>query len=262
MNFTEIFKFLSENYGGGGLVLSVLIILLFLFLPYLFNKSNKNMKDGFDTVSNKLTEAIKDENKELIKGLNENQKKLIDNQFDLFKDIITKQDQQHHEKLNTRDTISLPIQNKINHLKDFYKASRVCVFEFHNSLVNLNGLPFKWYDVIYESISKGVHPVSGETKNMPFNILLPIVLEINEGEIALFNKDNIEDFYNQSSVLYDFCIRKEINDLVVAPLINKDMQLIGALTLEYSGDNHLDYEHLVVDDVELEAHAISTLLEL
>ena len=64
MNFTEIFKFLSENYGGGGLVLSVLIILLFLFLPYLFNKSNKNMKDGFDTVSNKLTEAIKDENKD------------------------------------------------------------------------------------------------------------------------------------------------------------------------------------------------------
>ena len=195
-------------------------------------------------------------------GLNDNQKSLIDNQFKLFKDLLHNQSAEHNEKLNTRDTVSIPIQNKINHLKDFYKASRVSVFEFHNSLVNLNGLPFKWYDVIYESIAKGVQSVSAETKNMPFNILSPIVLEVNEGDIALFNKDTIDNFYNQSSVLYDFCLRHEINDLIVAPLINKDMQLFGILVLEYSGDNTLDYNGLNVDDVELEAHAISTLLEL
>lgn len=262
MNFTEIFKFLSESYGGGGLVLSVLIILLFLFLPYLFNKNNKNMKDGLNEVSNKLTDAIKEENKDLIKGLNNNQKSLIDNQFKLFNDLINNRQKEHIENLNNRDTVSIPIQNKINHLKDFYKASRVSVFEFHNSLVNLNGLPFKWYDVIYESITKGVSSISAETKNMPFNILIPIILQVNEGEIAIFNKDNIEDFYNQSSVLYDFCIKHEINDMIVAPLINKDMQLFGILVLEYSGNNHLDYSNLSVDDVELEAHAISTLLEL
>lgn len=220
------------------------------------------MKNGLKDVSAQLTNAIKEENKELIRGLNTNQTKLIDNQFNLFKDLIIQRDIEHQDKLNTRDTVSTPIQNKINHLKDFYKASRVCVFEFHNSLVNLNGLPFKWYDVIYESISRGVHPISYETKNMPSNILTPIITEINEGEIALFNSENIENFYNQSSVLYDFCQRKKINDLIVAPLMNKNMQLFGLLTLEYSNENHLDTDNLIIDDLELEAHAISTLLEL
>jgi hypothetical protein len=98
--------------------------------------------------------------------------------------------------LDTRDKISTPIQAKINHLKDFYRSSRVSVFEFHNSLVNLNGLPFKWYDLIYESVARGVHAVSYETRNMPFNILLPIITKVENGNTVLFNKDDIEK-YNQ-----------------------------------------------------------------
>ena len=96
---------------------------------------------------------------------------------------------------------------------------------------------------------------------MPFNILLPIITKVENGDTVLFTKEDIEDFYNQSSVLYDFCLKHNINDLIVAPLNNKDQQLIGLVVLEYSGDNHIDDE-VVIDDLELEAHAISTLLEL
>jgi hypothetical protein len=83
--------------------------------------------------------------------------------------------------LNIRDKVSIPIQDKINHLKDLYRASRVGVFEFHNSLVNLNGLPFKWYDLIYESIARNVRAMTMETKNMPYNILSPITMKIKYG---------------------------------------------------------------------------------
>jgi hypothetical protein len=163
--------------------------------------------------------------------------------------------------LNIRDNISGPIQSKINHLKDFYRCSRTSVFEFHNSLVNLNGLPFKWYDVIYESVARGVSAISYETRNMPFNIILPIIRKVENGDTVLFTKQDIEDFYNQSSVLYDFCEKHEITSLIVSPLINKDQQLIGLVVLEYSENNYID-DDIVIDDLELEAHAISTLLEL
>ena len=96
---------------------------------------------------------------------------------------------------------------------------------------------------------------------MPFNVLLPIIEKVENGNTVLFSKDDIEDFYNNSSVLYDFCLKHNINDLIVAPIINKSQQLIGLVVLEYSGDNHADRE-VVIDDLELEAHAISTLLEL
>ena len=261
MDFIKVFQFLTETYGYGGLVISILIVVLFLLLPYFFKKSDKKMHDGLKEVTTTLTSAIREENKELINGLKENQTKLIDNQFELVKNLLVDQKQEHDRNLKARDSISLPIQNKINHLKDFYRSSRVSVFEFHNSLVNLNGLPFKWYDLIYESVARGVHAVSYETRNMPFNILLPIIKKVESGNIVVFKKDDIEDFYNQSSVLHDFCLKHNINSLVAAPLINKNQQLIGLVVLEYSGDNHIDNE-VEIDDLELEAHSISTLLEL
>ena len=260
MNFVEFFKFLTDGYGYGGLVISILIVLLFMFLPYLFRKNNKEIKDGLKDVASSLTEAIKEENKELISGLNDSQTKLIDNQFELMRNLIVGQKMEHDRNLKTRDTISTPIQNKINHLKDFYRSSRASVFEFHNSLVNLNGLPFKWYDLIYESVAKGVPAVSYETRNMPYNVLSPITIKVVTGDTILFTREDIESFYDQSSVLYDFCIRHNINELVVAPLLNKDSLLIGLLVLEYSESNH--FGNIDIEELELEAHAISTLLEL
>lgn len=79
MDFTKIFQFLTETYGYGGLIISILIVVLFLMLPYFFKKTDKKMHDGLKEVTTTLTEAIKEENKELINGLRENQTKLIDN---------------------------------------------------------------------------------------------------------------------------------------------------------------------------------------
>jgi len=46
------------------------------------------MKDGLKDVTTTLTQAIKDENKELISGLKDNQSKLIDNQLELVKELL------------------------------------------------------------------------------------------------------------------------------------------------------------------------------
>ena len=88
MDFTKIFQFLTETYGYGGLIISILIVVLFLMLPYFFKKTDKKMHDGLKEVTTTLTEAIKEENKELINGLRENQTKLIDNQFELVKNLL------------------------------------------------------------------------------------------------------------------------------------------------------------------------------
>lgn len=88
MDFAKIFQFLTETYGYGGLVLSILIVVLFLMLPYFFKKSDKNMHNGLKEVTSTLTEAIKEENRELISGLKDNQAKLIDNQMELVKNVL------------------------------------------------------------------------------------------------------------------------------------------------------------------------------
>lgn len=262
MDFKGIFQVLIDNYGIYGLLIAICLVCVCIAIPIMLNKHSKKMTDNFGKLGINLSEVLQKQNDGLINKLSETQDKLLENQISLVNTLLNQRKEEHQNDLNTRDQVSIPIQNKINHLKDLYRASRVSIFEFHNSLSNLNGLPFLWYDVIYESIQKGIRPVSGETKNMPYNILSPITSYIQDGNIKIFNQKDIENFYNQSSVLYDFSIRKNINNMICAPILNQDNTLIGMLVLEYSQNNQLDYKSIDISDIEAETKVISTLLEL
>jgi len=267
MDYNSIFNLFIGNYGYLGLFLSFSIIVLFILMPYLINKSNKNINKSLNeltiNMSNSLTNALTDSNKALIENITINESELIKNQMTMIESIIAHNTQMHSVALDIRDSISIPIQDKINHLRDYYNTSRVGIIEFHNSLVNLNGLPFKWYDLIYESIARGVHAMTAETKNLPINILSPIIYKVINGDIVTFKRKDIEKFYDQSSVLYDFTINKmNINTLVVAPLLNNEYKLVGILTLEYNNENKPTNTIQNLSEFEKEAHAISTLLAL
>jgi hypothetical protein len=147
----------------------------------MLNKHSKKMTGDLNALGVNLSNALQKQNDGLINKLSETQDKLLESQLNLVKTLLQQRAEDHKKDLNIRDKVSIPIQDKINHLKDLYRASRVGVFEFHNSLVNLNGLPFKWYDLIYESIARNVRAMTMETKNMPYNILSPITMKIKYG---------------------------------------------------------------------------------
>jgi len=263
MDFKGIFQVLIDNYGIYGLIIAICLVGICVAIPVMLNKHSKKMSDNFSTLGINLSNALQKQNDGLINKLTETQDKLLESQLNLVNTLLNQKAENHKEDLKTRDKVSIPIQNKINHLKDLYRASRVGIFEFHNSLTNLNGLPFKWYDLIYESIKKGIHAMSAETRNMPYNILSPITMHIQDGEIKVFNTKDIDNFYDQSSVLYDYCTDKmHINDLICSPILNQENQLVGMLTLEYAYDDKLNFEDLDLSDIETETKIISALLEL
>ena len=263
MDFKGIFQVLIDNYGIYGLLIAICLVAICVAIPVMLNKQSKKISKDFNKLGIDLSSALQKQNDGLINKISETQDKLLESNLKIVNSLLDQKSKAHNGGLNVRDRISVPIQNKINHLKDLYRASRVGIFEFHNSLTNLNGLPFLWYDLIYESIAKGIHSMSMETHNMPYNIISPLVMAIQVGQIKVFNRKEIEDFYNQSSVLYDFAIVKmHINDLIVSPILNKDNTLVGMLTIEYSQDNVLDFEDLDLKDIESETKVISALLEL
>lgn len=262
MDFKGIFQVLIDNYGIYGLLVAICLVGVCVTIPVILNKHNKKMSENFNKLGIDLSNALKDQNNNLIDKLTETQDKLLESNLNIVNSLIEQKNKIHGSGLNLRDRVSIPIQNKINHLKDLYRANRVGIVEFHNSLVNLNGLPFLWYDLIYESIIKGTHSISIETKNMPFNILTPILLKVSDGHIHIFDEKDIENFYNQSSVLYDFCLKWNIGTVIASPILNSDNELVGLLTLEYHTDNPLDFEDLDITDIEAETKVISALLEL
>lgn len=263
MDLKGIFQVLIDNYGLYGLIIALCLVGICVAIPVLINKQGKKMSTDFNKLGVDLSNALQKQNDGLINKLSETQDKLLENQINLVNTLVNQNKILHEEDLDTRDEISIPIQAKINHLKDLYRATRVSVFEFHNSLTNFNGLPFKWYDLIYESIIKGISAVTAETKDMPYNIISPITIAIQNGKTKIFNRDEIENFYNQSSVLYDFAINKhDIQKLVCSPIMNSDNKLVGMLTLEYSSGGVLPDKHIDLNDIESETKIIGALLEL
>lgn len=262
MDFKGIFQVLIDNYGIYGLLMAICLVGICVAIPVILNQHNKKMSENFNQFGIDLSNVLKEQNINLIDKLSETQNKLLESNLNIVNRLIDQKNEVHGKGLNLRDRLSVPIQNHINHLKDLYRANRVSIVEFHNSLVNLNGLPFLWYDMIYESIMKGTHSTSIETKNMPFNILTPVLLKISNGDIHVFNKKDIENFYNQSSVLYDFCLKWDIESIITSPILNSNNELVGILTLEYHTDNPLDFEDLDIADIESETKVISALLEL
>jgi len=262
MDFKGIFQVLIENYGLYGLVIAISLVAVCVAIPVMLNKQSKKMSADFNKLGVDLSVALQKQNDSLINKLSETQDKLLESNLSIINNLLDQKNKIHGAGLSLRDQVSIPIQNKINHLKDLYRANRVSVVEFHNSLVNLNGLPFLWYDLIYESIMKGTKSISIETKNMPFNILTPILLGIQNGRAKIFNHRDVENFYNQSSVLYEFCERFDVHDIVVCPLLNSDNELVGILSLEYSSKYPLNNNLIDILDIENEAKVISALLEL
>ena len=55
----------------------------------------------------------------------------------------------HNEKMNIRDEYMTEISPLLIELRIKSGADRVLYFEFHNSEENLNGIPFKFFDLLY-----------------------------------------------------------------------------------------------------------------
>jgi len=263
MNFKDVIELLISSYGITGLIISVLIIILFIITPYMFNKSNKNINKGLEKMAEEISKTMAAQNQNLIESLSKNESKMIDNQMKIIDMIIRHDNEDHLSRLDQREQISINIQDKINYLKVYYDCARVIVLEFHNSKGNLNGLPFKWYDIIYESQARGVMSISSDSQNLPSSLLIPIIKRMNEDDIVILDKENIQKIYDESPVLYDYLSNKLDADCVIyVPLYNINDRLIGMVAVEFSNSYQYDLKSFDPEEMIMASHYISSLLEV
>ena len=107
--------------------------------------------------------------------------------------------------------------------------------EFSAPGVNIGGLPFVKYDMVYEQINTDVDVLSSKVNDLPSANLAPIINDLKDGttEYKVYYKKDIEDLINRSTVLY--CYLKEINVeyIIYAPLYDSSHMMIGLCAIEY-----------------------------
>ena len=238
MNFTEVLKAIVENFGGVGVfvvcVLIVTIVALPIVIPIVLAKTlTKNNKDLTDVLSTGLID-ISSTITQTMAQQNAGQQNLLEQIINKLPDV-NKEKTEHDIGQTQRFNIGDEINTLLLAMLNKYHASRVCILEFHNGGVNIGGLPFVKYDMVYEQINTDIDVLSSKVNNLPSANLAPVIADLKDGttEYKVYYKKDIEDLINRSTVLY--CHLKEINVeyIIYAPLYDSSHMMIGLCAIEY-----------------------------
>ena len=254
MSIESLLK-LFEQYGWPG----VMAIICILVVYYMISKKEKKNNDIINKNFNNLTETISKQNETLIDAITDSNDKIQNRMFDLICKTLDNRDKQkndtHKLSLAKRQEVSKQINDILFDILLWSNAQRVSIVEFHNSKENLDGLSFLWYDMQYEKTERGVKSLSSKIKDSQATIIYPFVRRVNESESNIVNitPDDIENIYNESTILYEHLKKVNVSNMVCCGIYNNDNNdLIGMMIIEYHNghiynDELIDYYTLKSD---------------
>lgn len=258
---TEIFK----NYGIVGLLCCIIVGLLYYLIKNILDKKNELLETTLSSGFDKMTEGFN--------TMNSNYQKqneiLIDALSNTVKTVIESHDESkrvsHSESMAKRMNVSGKINDELYDMMVTYRARRAMVFEFHNSKENLNGLPFVWYDCIYESTQPNVEKILQKCKDIPISQTMSIIKDLtNHDGYLVYNRENIMNLKSKNGMIYIWLLENNVNieNIVYIGLYNSDNLMIGVITLEYTNDKYL-IENALIDKLDIlkRVERISTYLE-
>jgi hypothetical protein len=235
MSIESLIK-LFEQYGWPGVVAIIAILVVYYFV----SKKDKNSLDTIKTGFSSLTTTITHQNETLIDAITSSNEKTQERLFTLISKSLDENDnkkkQYHKASLSKRVEVSELVDDVLFEILQMTNSQRVVLIEFHNSKENLDGLSYLWYDIQHEKQARGIESISAKCRNLQATNLRPIIKRVNNSKnhIAILDEHDIEDIYNESTVLYSHF--KEINTthLIYMGLYNDvTNELIGIVAIEW-----------------------------
>lgn len=110
----------------------------------------------------------------------------------IFKSYDEYKERTHAERMNKRTNNTPLIQAELNSLRSKYDASWVSVWELHNNTNNLDGLPFIFASLNYESMNPGLVPIAEQFDNVRLS-LYPISTYLRQHEMWYGDVEQLKD---------------------------------------------------------------------
>lgn len=125
----------------------------------------------------------------VIVGLAFFQPGILSNRLDQYRE------QKHAEKMAERMNNTPLIQAELDKFKIKTDASWVSIWELHNSTNNLNGMPFLFASLTYESMNPALTPIAEQFDNVRLS-LYPLVSYLRENEMWYGSVEEIKEVDN------------------------------------------------------------------
>lgn len=110
----------------------------------------------------------------------------------IFKSYDEYREKTHSERMDKRTNNTPLIQAELNSLRSKYDASWVSVWELHNNTNNLDGLPFIFASLNYESMNPGLVPIAEEFDDVRLS-LYPLSTYLRQHEMWYGDVEELKD---------------------------------------------------------------------
>ena len=111
----------------------------------------------------------------------------------IFVDRIEKyKEEKHEERAEIRTTNTPLVQEELDRFRKQFNVSWAAVWELHNSTNNLDGLPFLFASLTYESMHPGLVPIASQFDEVRLS-LHPLSTYLKENEIWCGNVEELQE---------------------------------------------------------------------
>lgn len=165
-------------------------------------------------------------------------------------------EKKHDELLEIRKKINLEIEKSLEKIMLKTSSSRAFVFEYHNGLTGLGGLPFLKMSNTYEVCNEGVSSQQSNLENMSCSMFSSLLNKIEEREFVLLDtKDRCKDLTN---LTYETLVEQDVDKTLIVKLVNTKKSVIGYIGLDYcNGNENFNKKHIKqLQELALEVGAL------
>lgn len=150
-----------------------------------------------------------------------------------------KQTEKHTKEITQRFELTNNINNEIERIKDKLGADRVFVIEFHNSVKSIEGFPFAFGSMNFETCQDSVMYVSDEYTN--FNLSkYKMISYIYNNSVFFGSVDEVKPIDNRLYLKFLSNDAKEIGLITIEGTKNP----IGILGITYTSEENRDWSKI------------------
>lgn len=150
-----------------------------------------------------------------------------------------KQAEKHTKEITQRFELTNNINNEIERIKDKLGADRVFVIEFHNSVKSIEGFPFAFGSMNFETCQDSVMYVSDEYTN--FNLSkYKMISHIYNNSVFFGSVDEVKPIDNRLYLKFLSNDAKEIGLITIEGTKNP----IGILGITYTSEENRDWSKI------------------
>lgn len=264
MDFGVALKIL-DKYGLEGIALCIVGILVFYGGKWLHTKISGSITATIQRQNDTLSNSIKDLSVSLATAMVDREQFLINAVAEQNKHMVEYLVKRDNIKKDTHDTLleerlknTENIEHRLNDLLNYYHCDRILLYEFHNSLQNLSGIPFARFSCNYGRPAPGIVSVKHKLQNIPFSTINTVVQDIIESPDSTTSNVwyNVSDLAAKNPDLAQLLTSNGVKSVLFKGLYGKNNNMIGLISMEYikhQQDTHVSYTKLLIEASKIES---------